>query len=202
MASKRLNEHIRNRIKKAAMDDTFALRDRKLLQTRVEIANQARREYLHNRGVEKCADKIPDDLANLDNGLRIAYGEGRSEIESLSFSEAAEERPFQTGTRLMAPRHPVGISEFSKSLQGRFHAMRQYQDRLKRERKDLSDALNGLLWSVNTTNRLLEEWPEGAKYIPAEDVKNLPAVRGKDVTKKMRDYAEDKPVQKTEENTA
>ena len=57
--------------------------------------------------------------------------------------------------------------------------------------QDLANALTGLVQSLNSTRQLINEWPDGEKYIPADSAGRVPAVRGAAISQKIREYAAD-----------
>ena len=191
MASQRLTEDLRKRIVNAALEDTFGKREQRLTEKRVEIAFAVREEYLRKKGIAEYIANVPNEIANLEKFVKLHYGEGPGEVECLPFSPEEDKRYNSgTGLRYAMPRNPIPLKDFSRKVQGQFHAMRQDQKRISDQKKDLRDALIGLVWSVNTVRQLVEEWPAGEKYIPAKEISNVPAVRGITVSQKIHEYAE------------
>jgi hypothetical protein len=184
-----LNRHKRDQIKKQALDEVFGPREAKLTETQVGLAFDIRNEWLAENGYFECIQSLPSSLVHAKPRLRVVYGDGQTEVEELPFDPESRTGRFSNGKIYAAPRNGIALNEVSRSLQGRFHAMRQERQRIKEQREDLAATLDGLLWSVRTTKQLLEEWPEAEKFLPQEaQTSNLPAVRGADVAAKINAY--------------
>ena len=187
--SKQLNREKRYHIRKKAISDVFGARDRRLVETKIELAFAIRNESLAKRGLLEHVGALPSSLVHAKPRLKVVFGDGSDEVTELPFD--SQNPGWGPSSKVYAaPRDGVDLAEASKQTQGKFHAMRQEEQRIKDLKDDLAATLDGLLWSVNTTKQLLEEWPEAEKYLPEDQqTPQVPAVRGEEVTAKINQIA-------------
>lgn len=73
-----------------------------------------------------------------------------------------------------------------KELSDKLVAWRDKRDQLNKDKKSLNSKLNSLVMPITTEKKLIEVWPDGAKYLtPCDKTENLPAITSKEVTELM-----------------
>lgn len=184
----RLNKHVREQIlKNAIAKSAFPEKRKKLEQDKSAFAEKVRITQLGGAAAAKRAEatvaeikklllKLPEGCMHVGSGessqVSVKYGEKWGESEGIKFQSASG----TTESRLTISGRFV-LSEYPK-LQKQWAALKKRKDTLEEQEEELKQNVNAYLYSVTTTKRLVEVWPECAELIPAsvEVPSNLPAI--------------------------
>ncbi|AWM87358.1 Nmad5 family putative nucleotide modification protein [Microvirga sp. 17 mud 1-3] len=158
----RLTNEIRKIIIKAAMHKAFDARDKAHEKASTALADAA---YQHEYGaIGKIAAKLPENWCCRDNYIKIEaagfswHGDSLAR-DSLRMSKTRPMPNYQYS-------NPVKIGG-AHPLNDKAQAVADEYQAIQRDKDELRAKLNALVYSVTTTEKLLEAWPECEAFIPA-----------------------------------
>lgn len=159
----RLTIEIRKTIIKAAMHKAFDARDKAHDKATTALADAV---YRHEYGaIGRIAAKLPENWCERGKVITInaaGFGwrqDGDKENERLEMSKTRPMPNYQAG-------NPIKIGG-AHPLNDRAQAVAEEYQQIRRDKDELRAKLNALVYSVTTTERLLEAWPECEAFIPA-----------------------------------
>lgn len=160
----RLTNEIRKAIIKAAMHKAFDARDKAHAQATVALADAA---YQHEYGaIGKIAAKLPENWCERSRSITInaaGFGwrrdGGSMKNECLNMSKTRPMPNYQSG-------NPVKIGA-THPLNDHAQVVAEEYQQINRDKDELRAKLSALVYSVTTTEKLLEAWPECEAFIPA-----------------------------------
>lgn len=164
MKSIRLNEMLRQEICNNALNHVFKKRDEEIKKKEETLAIQTYLAMYSKEEIELMGN-APKKAFRRENYIYVNYNGRR---KCLDFKkEMPHFYDHESKTKFPSDHQ---LTKF-------FEELEEQKDSLKRDRRELSLKIKSTLNSVNTTNQLLEIWPEAKEYIPAQKEKVLlPAI--------------------------
>ncbi|MBK5571796.1 Nmad5 family putative nucleotide modification protein [Ensifer sp. SSB1] len=160
----KLNKTNREEIIAAAVLATFKVREAAHEKARTALADAL---YAHTYAdAEKIAKKLPQGWAAGRDTVVIAcdgfrtYGHGNGAPKTMKLSR----------TRLFPPySSEIKVDKAHAVYEGAQAIVREH-NAIEAAKEELRTKLHALVYSVTTTEKLREAWPEGEKFMPAEIV--------------------------------
>lgn len=159
----RLTNQIREIIIDKAMHKAFDARDKAHEKATTALADAV---YQHEYGTAgKIAAKLPENWCTRINAIEIeaaGFNYWRREGRMDSCLKMSKTRPVPENQRSNPPKiggaHP---------LNDQAQAVAEEYQAINRDKEALRAKLNSILYSVTTTEKLLDAWPESKQFIPA-----------------------------------
>lgn len=159
----RLTNEIRKAVISNAMHKAFDARDKAHEKATTALADAA---YQHEYGaIAKIAVKLPENWCAHGKEIRInaaGFGWVRNEDMKNECLDMSKTRPLPNNQW----RNPVVIGG-AHPLNDQAQNVAEEFQAIRRDKDELRVKLNALVWSVTTTEKLLEAWPECEAFIPA-----------------------------------
>lgn len=166
MASKALNQSMRERLRKNLMAKRFDHEDEALDKRENELAEQAWKKLVGPRNVPKI-NEIPDGWLDTMPWVRVDTGDRGFTVLSLAKPKPVPQK-FRHNAVKESPDSKLGS------------AVRQFEadkEALKQTKSDIRSQIDAALGQFNTTKQLREGWPEAADFLPADSQeKRVPMV--------------------------
>lgn len=166
MASKALNQTMRERLRGKLLAKRFEAEEKALEKREHELAERAWKKLVGPKNVETI-NSLPDGWLDTVGSVRVATGDRGFTILAL-----AELKPVPQKFRGNA------VKESADSSLGA--AVRQLvtdKEALSDKKRELRAQIDAALGQFNTTKQLHEGWPEAAEFLPADsNEKRVPMV--------------------------
>jgi hypothetical protein len=159
----RLNNDMRRDILKAAIDFKTKKAEAAYAKARTALADKL---YEHEFGkVGRTAARLPRGWLNMESWIAIKHPDfdyaGRHGKPGCRLT-MSRGRPFPYFDRC------PNVTDKSHPLFSEAQAVAQMHADLEREKDAIRETVNALTFSVQSSERLLEAWPEGKRFIPKE----------------------------------
>lgn len=159
----RLNNDIRRAILKAAIEFKTKKAEAAYAKARTALADKL---YEHEYGkVGRAASRLPKEWQNTEAWISISHPDFQSygrHGKADAILTMSRRRPFP-----YLGGYP-DVSDKSHPLFAEAQAVAQMHADLEREKDAIRETVNALTFSVQSSERLLEAWPEGKRFIPKE----------------------------------
>ena len=157
----KLNKDMRAKIVRAALADTFAGRNAKVVEMEHNLAAAVRVETLGPKMLA-LLDSLPDGVAPTKSNLSVKLGGSFTEL-GLSAPERfpdALANSYSNGTSCL------GVFDGGHPLAEQYETFMAARTKIKEDREALNAKLNVLVNAYSTVERLVEAWPEAEQFIP------------------------------------
>jgi len=151
-------------------------------------------DHLYPTDIQTQMNKLPDEFFSQTSQIYIQSGESgycRDMVELI----LASSKKISAIDRYNSYRPLFKIHGIDNAVTQRIHKFIASTKKLELDESNLRQKIRTMLNGIQTMKRLAEEWPDGSKYyqdlLPTTPTKNVPAVRGEDITKFIATIQED-----------
>ncbi len=159
----KLTKAIREEIIEEASEGLFAKEWDLLRKRRNALADATFNKHIATPAQYTVMRKLPSSFFNTSNELRCYFASEAGVNEECADLELSQERRFPAFASKYA--RPVFVDS---DAYDEFLSIKNAENALRKKRDEIVKQITQVVLSVNTAKRLLEIWPEGAKFIPPE----------------------------------